>query len=204
MNLLFWNSRWVGNRRTVREVLALAKANYPKLVFLSETRQASNKIEKLKWRLGLKGFHGVCSDGQSGGLALFWDKSLRVSIRDSCSRHIDVDVMDGNIGSSWRATFFYGEPRVENRHLMWQHLSRLCASSLDPWLVCGNFNEALWQHEHLSRTQRAEVQIVAFRDCLTVCQLEDLGFSCMPYTYDNGQHGDRNVRVHLDRACADE
>ncbi|XP_073359562.1 uncharacterized protein [Aegilops tauschii subsp. strangulata] len=32
----------------------------------------------------------------------------------------------------------------------------------------------------------------------------DLGFSGIPYTYDNGQVGNRNVRVRLDRACADE
>ena len=60
-----------GDRRTVREVLALSKANNPKLVFLCETRKVSVKVEKLRWRLGLKGFHGVDSDGRSGGLALF-------------------------------------------------------------------------------------------------------------------------------------
>ena len=45
---------------------------------------------------------------------------------------------------------------------------------------------------------------MAFRDCLEVCELEDLGFSRFPYTYDNGQPGDRNVQVRLDRAVVDE
>ncbi|XP_073359597.1 uncharacterized protein [Aegilops tauschii subsp. strangulata] len=43
-----------------------------------------------------------------------------------------------------------------------------------------------------------------FRDCLLACELWDLGFSGYPFTYDNGQLSERNVRVRLDRACADE
>ena len=46
--------------------------------------------------------------------------------------------------------------------------------------------------------------MLLFRDCLELCELMDLGFSGTPFTYDNGQMGDRNVRVRLDRACADE
>lgn len=70
--------------------------------------------------------------------------------------------------------------------------------------MCGDYNEALWQHEHLSRTMRSESQMSAFRDCLLMCELEDLGFSGIPYTSNNGQDGDRNVHVCLDRACAVE
>ena len=43
-----------------------------------------------------------------------------------------------------------------------------------------------------------------FRDCLVTCELQDLGFSGLPYTYNNGPDGNRNVQVRLYRACADE
>ena len=137
----------------------------------------------------------MSSDGRSGGLALFWDESLSVTVIDSCNCFIDVSVVDGGSGTSWRGTFVYGEPRVENRHRMWEHLCRLRAYSREPWMVCGDFNEALWQHEHLSRIERSEAQMVAFRDCLERCELEDLGFSGIPFTYNNGQDSDRNVQV---------
>lgn len=137
-------------------------------------------------------------------MALFWDESLNVTVLDACCRYIDVHVDDVGGGNSWRGTFVYGEPRVENRHSMWDHLTRLRAISRDPWFVCGDYNEAMWQHEHLSRTLRSETQMLAFRDCLLMCELEDLGFTGIPYTYNNGQEGDRNIQVRLDRACADE
>jgi len=42
----------------------------------------------------------------------------------------------------------------------------------------------------------------AFRDVLAECDMHDLGFTGLPWTYDNMQAGRRNVRVRLDRAVA--
>jgi exonuclease III len=41
-----------------------------------------------------------------------------------------------------------------------------------------------------------------FREILSKCDLHDLGFSGLPWTYDNKQKGEKNVRVQLDRAVA--
>lgn len=42
-----------------------------------------------------------------------------------------------------------------------------------------------------------------FRDALADCDLTDLGFVGLPYTYDNGREAAANVKVRLDRAVAD-
>ncbi|XP_073363317.1 uncharacterized protein [Aegilops tauschii subsp. strangulata] len=72
-----------------------------------------------------------------------------------------------------------------------------------PWCVIGDFNEALWSFEHMSATPRSEPQMQAFRDVLETCNLVDLGFQGLPFTYDNKQRRNRNVKVRLDRAVAD-
>lgn len=41
------------------------------------------------------------------------------------------------------------------------------------------------------------------RDALNDCDLVDLGFVGLPFTYDNGKEGMANVKVRLDRAVAD-
>jgi hypothetical protein len=41
-----------------------------------------------------------------------------------------------------------------------------------------------------------------FREVLSYCDLHDLGFSSLPWTYNNNQGGRRNVRVRLDRGVA--
>jgi endonuclease/exonuclease/phosphatase family metal-dependent hydrolase len=87
---------------------------------------------------------------------------------------------------------------------MWSALRGLKASSMLPWFLVGDFNEALWQHEHLSMCRRSENQMAAFRDALMVCELKDLGFKGVPFTYDNGRRGNANVKVRLDRGLADD
>jgi hypothetical protein len=42
----------------------------------------------------------------------------------------------------------------------------------------------------------------AFREVLYDCDLTDLGFLGIPYTYDNKRQGRANVRVRLDRVVA--
>ena len=96
----------------------------------------------------------------------------------------------------------YGEPRVENRHLMWTKLRRLKTTSNLPWLVIGDFNEVMWDFEHFSSSPRPQRQMQAFRDSLENCELADLGFSGVPRTYDNKRSGNGNVKVRLDRAVA--
>lgn len=203
MNCLTWNCRGLGNAATVREVCALAKEAGSQIVFLSETRQKVEKIKRLRNRLGLRGFAGVDCVGRSGGLALYWHESIFVEVKESNDRYIDVYVRLAPDAQLWHITFVYGEPRVENRHRMWSALTAIKQSSNLPWLVLGDFNEALWQFEHLSVHPRQEQQMQLFRDALQVCELHDLGFKGLPYTYDNKRGGRSNVRVRLDRVVAD-
>jgi hypothetical protein len=70
--------------------------------------------------------------------------------------------------------------------------------------VIEDFNEALWQHEHLSIFPRQENQMAAFRDALMIYGLKDLGFTELTFTFDNQKSGGNNVQVRLDRAVADD
>jgi endonuclease/exonuclease/phosphatase family metal-dependent hydrolase len=39
---------------------------------------------------------------------------------------------------------------------MWTKLRQLKNKSSEPWLMMGDFNEAMWQEEHFSRTKRSD------------------------------------------------
>lgn len=204
MSCLAWNCRGIRNAATVRDLCSLVKESGSQIVFLSETRKKSERVSHLRSRLGLRGFVGMDSDGMSGGLALFWHESIHMEIKSINERYIDVYVCLSRGEPSWHATFVYGEPRVENRNRMWSLLSSLKTSSSLPWIVLGDFNEALWQFEHFSIKKRNEPQMQSFRDVLQLCSLHDLGFSGVPYTFDNRREGQANLKVRLDRAVADD
>jgi hypothetical protein len=103
-------------------------------------------------------------------------------------------------GIKVRKIFVYGEPRPQDRHEFWKLLRRIKSCSTDPWLMAGDFNEALFQSEHYSTRRRSVRQMEDFRETLEFCNLHDLGFKGTPWTYDNKQAGRKNVRVRLDRA----
>jgi hypothetical protein len=140
-------------------------------------------------------------DGKGGGLALYWREDLNVNLVSFGKNHIDVRVIQPN-SQTWRCTFFYGEPKVQDRPQMWSLLKSIKTNMKEPWLMVGDFNEAMWQHEHFSATRRNEQQMENFRNTLSFCNLHDLGFSDLPWTYNNKQKGRKNVRVRLDRAVA--
>jgi hypothetical protein len=83
---------------------------------------------------------------------------------------------------------------------MWKLLERLKPCLYAPWLVIGDFNEVMWNFEHFSSHRRPAKQMLDFREVLSHCDLHNIGFTGLPWTYDNNQVGDRNVRVRLDRA----
>ena len=204
MNALAWNCRGVGNPRTVRDLAAFVQSYHPKLVFLSETRQSEEQMQQLRWRLGLKGCLARSCVGRSGGVALFWEESLIVNLVTISDKAIDVSVQECPASPVWRITFIYGEPRVQDRHLTWEFMKRIKFRDSNPWVMMGDFNETMWQFEHFSETKRGERQMEAFRDALDFCEFHDVGFSGLPWTYDNKQFGRRNVRVRLDRVVATE
>jgi hypothetical protein len=72
------------------------------------------------------------------------------------------------------------------------------------WLCIGDFNEVLHAEEQIGGVRRTERQLEGFRDAVSVCGFTDLGYIGLPYTWDNRQHGDRNVKVRLDRGLAND
>jgi len=69
-------------------------------------------------------------------------------------------------------------------------------------LCAGDFNEVLAASEQFGGLIRPERQMDGFRTTVSDCGFVDLGFIGLPYTWDNRQQGDRNVKVRLDRGLA--
>jgi hypothetical protein len=53
--------------------------------------------------------------------------------------------------------------------------------------------------EYFGSHERAEWQMLGFREAVDNCDLQDLGYVGIPYTWDNKQQGEANVKVRLDR-----
>src|SRR5437868_2448523 len=92
MNLLSWNCRGLRNAEAVRELRNLLRRNKISIAFLCETKLSGFDFDSLKTQLDLFGV-AVGSQGRrgnSGGLALLWNKDIKVDLNYYSSRYIDA------------------------------------------------------------------------------------------------------------------
>jgi hypothetical protein len=156
----------------------------PVVVFLMETQMHREHALELRRKLGFLNGEAVSSDGLSGGLALLWRGDVTVAVQSMSKSHIDAVLSCPNVGvQQWRLTGFYSEARRELRRNSWYLLCFLHAQLDIPCL--GDFNEVLDGSEHFGANERDRWQMEAFQQAAEDCRFVDLGFSGLPYTWDN-------------------
>ena len=204
MNLLSVNCRGCGRPEAVQELRHLMEERRPSVLFLMETKMGEERALGLKHDLGFPNAIIVKSEVLSGGLALLWRHDVTVAEVSKSRSHIDVMLSCDQLRiSQLRLTGFYGEPRRERRKESWYLMRFLRAQSSVPWLCVGDFNEVLSVEEQFGVNEREQWQVAAFQDAVNDCGFTDLGFHGLPFTWDNRQEGDRNVKALLDRALGD-
>jgi hypothetical protein len=136
------------------------------------------------------------SDGRSGGVLLLWKKEITIHQIFSAPKYIDVQVTE-NHGKIWRLTGMYGEPRWEDKYKTWDKMREIKNNCNRPWVLIGDFNKILFSHEKDGGNPRPQGFMQAFREALTDCDLEDIGFVGDRFTWKR-----RTIRERLDRVVA--
>jgi endonuclease/exonuclease/phosphatase (EEP) superfamily protein YafD len=90
----------------------------------------------------------VDGHGKGGGLALYWEDSIKITILSYGMHHIDTLIWHGEHHAAWGGTFVYGEARTHERHRMWELIRRIKPCPKAPWMMIGDFNEVAWSFEH--------------------------------------------------------
>ncbi|XP_024156414.1 uncharacterized protein LOC112164456 [Rosa chinensis] len=174
----------------------LISQNRPQIVFLCETKiSREREFENLRKALGFANTKAMLSEGQAGGLGLFWNDDVHLNIGTMSAHHIDAVVVGESGVPSWRVTGFYGYARTSERDRSWQLLRDLSYLDSLPWIVIGDFNEILNNGEKISGPIRAERQMRGFHEALGYCDLLDLGFHGAMATWWNSE-----MLLRLDRA----
>jgi hypothetical protein len=194
MKICGWNCRAANSPTAVRSLSDLREHLKPDILFLSESHLNKESAENLRRKLGFDFVHSDESDGRSRGLALFWNEDNKMISEYVCANCIDV-VFESSGGSKWRFTGFYSESAWDDKHLSWNCLRDLCNRSSLPWLVLGDFNEILYSEEKEGGNPRPLRMMQEFRNCVSSCELHDMGCTGDKFTWRRAE-----VRERLDRA----
>uniref|UniRef100_A0A803NU77 Reverse transcriptase domain-containing protein n=1 Tax=Cannabis sativa TaxID=3483 RepID=A0A803NU77_CANSA len=173
---------------------SLANRHEYRLLDCSGFEQPKSIPNALKFPNGIE----VPRVGLSGGILFLSKSNVNVSILNYGKNFVDcyLGFVDG---PSCHFSGFYGAPCASQRHFTWELLNKLKDTApLFPWLVMGDFNEILSNHDKLGGPLRDEHQIDAFRTTIDRCGLNELYFSRDRFTWHNKHAQSSNVKERLD------
>ncbi|XVF56039.1 hypothetical protein PTKIN_Ptkin06aG0084900 [Pterospermum kingtungense] len=110
-------------------------------------------------RWGYKNCRGVDSGGHSGGLLLFWDDSVNLTVT-SMNKNIILMYVSDKMNYFW-ATGIYENPETEQRYIVWDQLkifSQSLGKENSGLLLVISIRCLMNMTSYLSRTCPSEVQ----------------------------------------------
>lgn len=136
MSCLSWNCRRAANPRAIHVLKDLVRGRRADFIFLIETICDSGKFSEIKHAINYDDCAVVDKRGHSGGLALFWNNTIGVTLIGQLDHHIDMKVKFGH-ENPYRLTGFYSHADRGQRHLSWALIRELAQLNNLPWLLLG-------------------------------------------------------------------
>ncbi|KAF9618380.1 hypothetical protein IFM89_001015 [Coptis chinensis] len=206
MSLLSWNSRGSGRPSMMEELKKKIKDVRPIFMLVMETMCYVNKGVNLIRRLGDFESFVVLIQGLSGGLWIFWERSVVVKVIMSKSWfiHCKLSVKVNGVSESFFLSCVYGNSKSFIRRLQWPVLAMFQPANDESWLLMGDFNEITCQEEKCGGRQFNYSKVRPFLEMIDDCELLDLGFVGSIYTWTNRQNGHNKIWERIDRMMANE
>lgn len=196
MNFVTWNCRGALAKGFTGLVKDIRKEYDATLIFLLETHASGEKARRQARRTGFTGNFIIDSHGQAGGIWCLWDETIwKVRILDSSDQFAHLQVTwKGRI--FWYITVVYASPRFAPRQKLWEDLGEIAESMEDPWVVLGDFNSIMANHERRGGSPNFAIRgMRKFYDMIHACNLLDAGFQGSPFTWRHGRLFQRLDRV---------
>ncbi|KAJ4842990.1 hypothetical protein Tsubulata_049142 [Turnera subulata] len=136
--------------------------------------------------------------GLSGGLALWWKNTFRVTVLDKCANFLHLLVVDVDKQKEWFMTCVYNSPNRSDRLLFWDVLKDLQPVG-EAWLLMGDFNAVFLEKEKSGGRQPRLSQLLDFSSFHTSMELMDLDFKGSPFIWTNRRIRDDAIAARIDR-----
>ena len=175
MSILSWNCQGAGSTEKVDHLRGLRWKLFPNFLFLMETKQQTDYMVGLQKTLGYDQLITVDPVGLSGGLALMWKDSYKVTVLSVDKRIIDVKVLSGQTTSFMSCV--YGDHVVARRKAVWDRLVNTGLVRDEAWVLVGDSNELISNKEKSGGAIRSESSFWDFRNMAQNCKLKELRFS---------------------------
>jgi len=197
MRTTCWNCRGLDIDLTVRRLKEISRRYLSDIICLSETKQQDDYVRDIACDLGFPFSVTVPPIGLSGGLVVLWKHSVDVSVLFQSSNLVDCLVKYNE--TSFYFSFVYGPPNPSFRNDLWERLERIGINRRrKAWMILGDFNELLGNHEKEGGRQRPKASFQDFRRMIRNYDFTDLKSTGNRFFW-AGKRGDHFVSCCLDR-----
>lgn len=147
MKVFCWNCQGLGTPLTVRALGANIARDRPNVVFLMETKNQEQVVQRMKKRLKFSFCFVVNPIGIAGGLAVLWNDQVELEIEFASKEMINVICTDPENRIRMRISFVHAPNDFKVRLLLWDRLREVSRLDSLPWVCMGDFNEVLYHWE---------------------------------------------------------
>ncbi|XP_021771689.1 uncharacterized protein LOC110735811 [Chenopodium quinoa] len=203
MKIVAWNCRGLNDpySLTVPYLVWIYRLKLPMFLFISETKMKFACAAARLSTINTTSAFGWDSDRSSGGLLVLGWSNDEIECLYSSKKFILCKMIDMN-GSLKYVLFFYGEPQVENRKIIWEQLQWFL-EEFKIVLVIGDFNQVESGSEKLGGLTQIR-GIDAFLDWRFGSNVTEVPFSGPRFTWSNKREGNDLILERLDRAYITE
>ena len=181
INTVIWNCRGAAKRGFAGLIKDLRKSYSFSILVLLEPKLSGIKADKVSKKFGFDVEYIVDSDGFAGGVWVFWDSSVwKVEVIYSEKQLVHLKVVDKD-SSVWFFSACYARPQRSLRAELWNSLKNISGTCYSPWVVAGDFNSVLFDHEVMGAAG-GQRSCSLLRDYVEFCNLIDASFQGPPYT----------------------
>ena len=142
------------------------------------------------------------SHGRVGGLALLWERTVKLTLCSFSAHHMDASVCWEDDAEEWRFIGVYGWPETNNKCRAEDLIAELSSHSHLPWVVGGDLNEIFYHSEKHGGPPKPQTHIDSFRNAFLDHGLYDMGFEGYDFTWSRWHNWEIVVEEWLDRFCA--
>ncbi|XP_071940395.1 uncharacterized protein [Coffea arabica] len=199
MRVQMWNCQGVGSLLTIPQLREVNNLFSPSMVFLSETKNRTKYMEKVKNNLRFDEMAVVEAMNKASGMALLWKQEVKIIEVLMTAFTIEAHVKDMEVNSDWWFVGIYASCDHKVRKQQWKVLENRKRLWEERWMIIGDFNDIISNEEKWGGTTREERSFQDFKEFIHGNQLMDIGFVGHPWTWCINWEEAGEVKQRLDR-----
>lgn len=125
---------------------------------------------------------------------------MEITILSTTDQEIHATAKVIPSSKEWIISCIYASPNRNYRRILWDNLAVVAEHHNMPWLILGDFNEVLSSEDKEGGNQINQSRVKEYWDCMSTCNLMDLGYRGSRFTWSNLRGGGHLIRERLDRA----